>query len=158
MCTTYIPDERNPLNPWWDMEIVRAFVFLSWCACVRVCCGWVAFVCVRLMYIVYFVCAYTHAQQGAWGKAMQQNVADSWIHDCWYDFIKTHTHKKKSQKTENSKLQEFEVHRPLSKGTKLLFQVIKAIINQTKNNQVATHNCVMTAHEKFRKSDRCSNY
>ena len=30
----------------------------------------------------------------------------------------------------NSNLHGFEVHRPSSKGTKLLFQVIKAIINQ----------------------------
>jgi len=37
---------------------------------------------------------------------------------------------KKTQKTENSNLHGFEVHRPSSKGTKLLFQVIKAIINQ----------------------------
>ena len=33
-------------------------------------------------------------------------------------------------KTENSNLHGFEVHRPSSKGTKLLLQVIKAIINQ----------------------------
>ena len=36
----------------------------------------------------------------------------------------------KTQKTENSNLHGFEVHRPSSKGTKLLLQVIKAIINQ----------------------------
>ena len=36
----------------------------------------------------------------------------------------------KIQKTENPNLHGFEVHRPSSKGTKLLFQVIKAIINQ----------------------------
>ena len=36
----------------------------------------------------------------------------------------------KTQKTENSNLRGFEVHRPSSKGTKLLLQVIKAIINQ----------------------------
>ena len=34
------------------------------------------------------------------------------------------------QGTENSNLHGFEVHRPSSKGTKLLLQVIKAIINQ----------------------------
>ena len=34
-------------------------------------------------------------------------------------------------KTENSKLQGFKVHRPSSKGTKSLFQVVKAIINQS---------------------------
>ena len=33
-------------------------------------------------------------------------------------------------KTENSNLHGFELHRPSSKGTKLLLQVIKAIINQ----------------------------
>jgi len=36
----------------------------------------------------------------------------------------------KTPKTENSNLHGFEVHRPSSKGTELLFQVIKAIINQ----------------------------
>ena len=35
----------------------------------------------------------------------------------------------KTQKTENSNLHGFEVHRPSSKDTKLLLQVIKAIIN-----------------------------
>jgi len=35
----------------------------------------------------------------------------------------------KTQKTENSNLYGFELHRPSSKGTKLLFQVIKAIMN-----------------------------
>jgi len=35
----------------------------------------------------------------------------------------------KNSKTQNSKLHEFEVHRPLSKGTKLLLQVIKIPIN-----------------------------
>ena len=37
----------------------------------------------------------------------------------------------KTPKTENSNLHGFELHRPSNKGTKLLFQVIKAIINQT---------------------------
>ena len=36
----------------------------------------------------------------------------------------------KTQKTDKSNLHGFEVHRPSSKGTKLLLQVIKAIINQ----------------------------
>jgi len=36
----------------------------------------------------------------------------------------------KLKKTENPNLHGFEVHRPSSKGTKLLLQVIKAIINQ----------------------------
>ena len=36
----------------------------------------------------------------------------------------------KTQKTENSNLHGFELHRPSNKGTKLLFQVIKAIINR----------------------------
>jgi len=35
----------------------------------------------------------------------------------------------KTQKIENSNLHGFEVHRPLSKGTKLLLQVIKSIIH-----------------------------
>ena len=35
----------------------------------------------------------------------------------------------KTQKTENSNLHGFEVHRPSSKSTKLLLQIIKAIIN-----------------------------
>jgi len=38
----------------------------------------------------------------------------------------------KTQQTENSNLHGFEVRRPSSKGTVLLFQVIKAIINQSK--------------------------
>ena len=40
----------------------------------------------------------------------------------------------KTPKTENSNLLGSEVHRPSSKGTKLLFQVIKAIINQQNRN------------------------
>ena len=36
----------------------------------------------------------------------------------------------KTQQTENSNLHGFELHRTSSKGTRLLFQVIKAIINQ----------------------------
>jgi len=36
----------------------------------------------------------------------------------------------KAQKFENSNLHGFELHKPSSKNTKLLFQVIKAIINQ----------------------------
>jgi len=36
----------------------------------------------------------------------------------------------KAQKPENSKLHGLELHRPSSKNTKLLLQVIKAIINQ----------------------------
>ena len=38
--------------------------------------------------------------------------------------------RQKLKKTENSNLHGFEIHRPWSKGTKLLLQVIKAIINQ----------------------------
>ena len=37
----------------------------------------------------------------------------------------------KAQKTENSNIHGFEVYRPSSKGTKLLLQVIKAIVNQS---------------------------
>ena len=37
----------------------------------------------------------------------------------------------KTQKTENPNLHGFEPHRPSSKGTKLLLQVIKAIIIHT---------------------------
>jgi len=36
----------------------------------------------------------------------------------------------KPQKPQNSNLHGFELHRPSSKGTKMLFQVIKAIINK----------------------------
>ena len=38
----------------------------------------------------------------------------------------------KTQKTEISNLHGFELHKPLSKGTRLLLQVIKVIINQLK--------------------------
>ena len=41
--------------------------------------------------------------------------------------------RQKLKKTENSNLHGFELHRPSSKGTKLLLQVIKAIINQTRD-------------------------
>ena len=37
----------------------------------------------------------------------------------------------KTQNPENSNLHGFEVHRPSSKGTQLLFQVIKAVVNQS---------------------------
>jgi len=43
----------------------------------------------------------------------------------------THTRQAKTQQTENSNPHGFELHRPLSKGFKLLLQVIKAIINQS---------------------------
>ena len=43
-------------------------------------------------------------------------------------------------KNENSNLHGFEVHRPSSKGTKLLFQVIKAIMNQYIHYSI--HKCV----------------
>jgi hypothetical protein len=36
----------------------------------------------------------------------------------------------KTQKTENSNLHGFELHRPISKNIKLLLQLIKAIIKQ----------------------------
>ena len=39
--------------------------------------------------------------------------------------------RQKIQKTENSNLHGFELHRPSSKGTKLLLQVIQAIINKS---------------------------
>ena len=42
----------------------------------------------------------------------------------------------KIQKTENSNLHGFELHRPSSKGTKVLFQVIKAIINESLNQRL----------------------
>ena len=42
----------------------------------------------------------------------------------------------KIQKTENSNLHGFELHRPLSKGIKVLFQIIKAIINQSINHRL----------------------
>ena len=38
----------------------------------------------------------------------------------------------KTGKPANSNLHEFELHRPSSKGTKLLLQIIKAIINHVK--------------------------
>ena len=40
--------------------------------------------------------------------------------------------RQKPKKTENSNRHGFEVHRPSSKGTKLLLQVIKAIVNHQK--------------------------
>jgi len=48
----------------------------------------------------------------------------------------------KTQKTENSNLHGSEVHRPwsLGKGTKLLFQVINAIINQLLPDQIISKN------------------
>jgi len=42
----------------------------------------------------------------------------------------------KTQKTEYSDQHGFELHRPSCKGTKLLFQLIKAIINQTRKSPV----------------------
>jgi len=40
----------------------------------------------------------------------------------------------KTQKTENSNLHGFELHRPSRKGTKLLFKIVKAIINHQSNS------------------------
>ena len=40
----------------------------------------------------------------------------------------------KTKKTENSNLHGFELHRPSSKGTKWLIQILQAIINQRKKN------------------------
>ena len=48
----------------------------------------------------------------------------------------------KPPKIENSNLHGFEVHTPSSKGTKLQFQVIKAIINQS--------NCTILQHAATR--------
>jgi len=42
----------------------------------------------------------------------------------------------KTQNPENSNLHGFYVYKPLRKGTKLLFQVIKAIINQSENSSL----------------------
>jgi len=39
----------------------------------------------------------------------------------------------KPKNLENSNLHGFELHRPSSKGTKILFQVIQAIMNQSEN-------------------------
>ena len=44
-------------------------------------------------------------------------------------------HSGKTPKTENSNVHGFEVHRPSSKGTKLLLQIIKAIINHTYSHE-----------------------
>jgi len=41
----------------------------------------------------------------------------------------------KTPKTENSNLHGFDLHRPSSKGTKSLLQVIKAIINQSRERE-----------------------
>jgi len=49
-----------------------------------------------------------------------------------YEFVTSHI--KKNQTIENSNLHGFEVHGPSSKDTKLLLQVIKAIINQCLNH------------------------
>ena len=45
--------------------------------------------------------------------------------------VGSHTLPAKTQKIENSNLHGFELHRHSSKGTKLLLQVIKAIMNQS---------------------------
>jgi len=59
----------------------------------------------------------------------------------------------KNSKTENSNLHGFELHRPSSKGTQLLFQVIKANINQREftvhvhigtHTQIHLHHCLCT--------------
>ena len=54
----------------------------------------------------------------------------------------------KTSKTENSNLHGFELHRPSSKGTKLLLQVIKAINNQceTKRSSYAGHRASCMTH------------
>ena len=44
-------------------------------------------------------------------------------------YICVYTFRQNSKKTDNSNLRGFEQHRLSSKGTKLLFQVIKTIIN-----------------------------
>ena len=49
----------------------------------------------------------------------------------WVNEILTEDTPAKTQKTENSDLHGFEVHRLSSMGTKLLLQLIKAIINQS---------------------------
>ena len=45
----------------------------------------------------------------------------------------------KTQKTENPNLHGFELHKPSSKGTKLLLQVIKAIIDQVQESYMCLH-------------------
>jgi len=56
--------------------------------------------------------------------------ADAWIRDDVKLAQVVGSIPAKTQKIENSNLHGFELHRPSSKGTKLLLQVIKAIINQ----------------------------
>jgi len=65
------------------------------------------------------------ARSGSWGKSWTEIIPQ-------YRFNKTKQH---TQKTENSNLHGFEVHRLSSKGTKLLFQVIQAIMNQFKQRK-----------------------
>jgi len=66
----------------------------------------------------------------------------------WHTVEKTTTIPARTQKTENSNLHGFEVHRPSSKGTKLLFQIIKAIINQfTKKKMYRPHAHMHAFHE-----------
>jgi len=54
----------------------------------------------------------------------------------------------KTQKivTENSNLHRFKQHRPSSKDTKLLFQVIPAIINQVEIHMDSSSRCDVTVH------------
>ena len=46
---------------------------------------------------------------------------------------------RQNQKTENSNLYGYELHKPSSKGTKLLFQVIKAMMNQSWKKGSSSH-------------------
>jgi len=52
-----------------------------------------------------------------------------YMYMCIYEYV--YTFRQNTKKSENSNLHGFEQHRPSSKGTKLLFQVIKSIIHQT---------------------------
>ena len=76
-------------------NMVRVCVYVSVCVCVCVCAR--VFVC---------VCACVCRHQ--LGDSKQDRIR----------------FRQNPQKTENSKLHGFELHRPSSKGTKLLFRVI----------------------------------
>jgi len=62
------------------------------------------------------------------GYKIAQNCALSQLSLCTHNSDHSLC-RQKLRKTENSKLHGFEVHRPSSKGTTLLLQIIKAIIN-----------------------------
>ena len=110
-CVSLFP---MPLSVHFFCPIPSACVTVCMCVCVHACARVGMYVCTPC------VCA-RRCKTSLVGQSAGLSIPRSSV--CF---------RQKLKKPRNSNLHVFELHRPSSKGTKLLFQVIKAIINQSK--------------------------